>query len=646
MAGTVLRRWNGNGGGRRQGPVSQVDGILSSGKVAGPVVGGAETVLIDAQIGVLSGFESDLSGVERDGTQFCGTVAVPVGRLRRASRFAVRGSDVSPAAEDTFGGTQSSGGSRSWLWTCGTSRRLGHAWLSRSWLWTCGTSRRLWHVCWSCCWFWTSGTSRRFWAWLLVVLLAILQLVVLLAWGDVRSVRMCAWSALRRVRLTVLMTRFSSCRSESPSSRVSRVTSALHNLCPVHSSSFPAHNSHARMSDARRVVNSVGDTEDGGRSSCVYGETKSLSTCTRTGVRRPAVEKLASPQQASSKLHVETWAGLLKNQGPKIFRDEEIIPGCAVRVACPSCPDYYPEPPGPSIVIRNMIGWSLKEKTEKSGVWVFRGALQGENLFSLLDAAGDWVQKGSYHTAWAVPGDSSCSCSYAYGHGPAVGPHTGRRCWPLLAGVWRAIAPLMKPWCAEGDVPTAANLNLYRGWKSCVGWHRDDEPLFGKCGDAKLIVSVSLGSFALFRWRRQSCLSNEDSSCRLDHGDILVMDGQCQDEFLHRTSPGREQNRINITFRWVKQHAASCPLFKAGVACCLPTCAQGSSVSVMGNVCPMVFFGFLGFFLASCAYGESSFFWSPCYVQDLGYLGVPHAGHALLVEFGWGFTFVTPGENT
>ena len=161
-----------------------------------------------------------------------------------------------------------------------------------------------------------------------------------------------------------------------------------------------------------------------------------------------------------------------------------------------------------------------------------------------------------------------------YGHGPAIGPHTGKRCWPLLAGVWRAVAPLMKPWCAEGDLPTAAKVNLYRGWKSCVGWHCDDEPLFGKCGDAKLIVSVSLGNFALFRWRRQSCSDDEGHSCRLDHGDILVMDGQCQDEFHHRTSPGREQDRINITFRWVKQHVAFCPLFKAGVACCLPTCAS------------------------------------------------------------------------
>ena len=57
------------------------------------------------------------------------------------------------------------------------------------------------------------------------------------------------------------------------------------------------------------------------------------------------------------------------------------------------------------------------------------------------------------------PGDSSCTCSYAYGQGPAVGPHTGERCWPLLAGVWRAIAPLMQPWCAEEVLPTAAIVN-------------------------------------------------------------------------------------------------------------------------------------------------------------------------------------------
>ena len=138
-------------------------------------------------------------------------------------------------------------------------------------------------------------------------------------------------------------------------------------------------------------------------------------------------------------------------------------------------------------------------------------------------------------------------------------------------------------------MPTAVNLNLYQGWNSCVGWHCDDEPLFGEYGDAKPIVSGSLGDSAVFRWRRQSCPDDEGHLCWLGHGDILVMDGRCQDEFLHRTDPGREQERINGTFRWVKQHVSSCPLFNAGVACCLPTCAQGSSVLVMENAVCCVF---------------------------------------------------------
>ena len=40
---------------------------------------------------------------------------------------------------------------------------------------------------------------------------------------------------------------------------------------------------------------------------------------TRLGVRCPAVEKLASPQQAPGSLHGEVWASILQKQGPKIF---------------------------------------------------------------------------------------------------------------------------------------------------------------------------------------------------------------------------------------------------------------------------------------------------------------------------------------
>ena len=63
---------------------------------------------------------------------------------------------------------------------------------------------------------------------------------------------------------------------------------------------------------------------------------------------------------------------------------------------------------------------------------------------------------------------------------------------------------------------------------------------------------------------------------------------------------------MNLTFRWVIQHASSCPLFKAGVACCLPTCAQGRSFPVVRDfgVGFGIFFCFFGFFSVSCAYGS------------------------------------------
>ena len=98
-------------------------------------------------------------------------------------------------------------------------------------------------------------------------------------------------------------------------------------------------------------------------------------------------------------------------------------------------------------------------------------------------------------------------------------------------------------------MPTAANLNLYRGLHSCVGWHCDDEPLFGKCGDAKLIVSVSLGNSALFRWRRQSCSSDEGGSCRLGHGAFSSrMVNARTSSFI---GPALAGNRIGLTLRSV-----------------------------------------------------------------------------------------------
>ena len=74
---------------------------------------------------------------------------------------------------------------------------------------------------------------------------------------------------------------------------------------------------------------------------------------------------------------------------------------------------------------------------------------------------------------------------------------------------------------------------------------------------------------------RRRALGEVPASILLDHGDVLVMDGLAQSEYEHCTASGLQGPRVNLTYRWVAQHTASCPL--AGVVgCLLPTCAQGS----------------------------------------------------------------------
>ena len=135
----------------------------------------------------------------------------------------------------------------------------------------------------------------------------------------------------------------------------------------------------------------------------------------------------------------------------------------------------------------------------------------------------------------------------------------------------------MSRYYADGDVPTAANQNLYEGQGAHVPWHRDDEPLFGGSGDPKLIVSLCLGSPVVFKWKAKSCSDSDASSFWLHHWDLLVMDGRCHDEYLYCTSPGLADRRVNITYRWIRNHTSGCPL-AAGVLGSLPTFAHGSPV--------------------------------------------------------------------
>ena len=132
--------------------------------------------------------------------------------------------------------------------------------------------------------------------------------------------------------------------------------------------------------------------------------------------------------------------------------------------------------------------------------------------------------------------------------------------------MWSRVAPFLSPWCGKKDVPTGVNLNQYAGPGSHIRWHSDNEPLFGPQNSPKLIVSLSLGNSVEFMVRRR-VPRGVPSSIRLDHGDVLVMDGVAQSEYEHCTASELQGPRVNLTYRWVAQHTASCPL--AGVVGCV-----------------------------------------------------------------------------
>ena len=243
-------------------------------------------------------------------------------------------------------------------------------------------------------------------------------------------------------------------------------------------------------------------------------------------------------------------------------------------------PSLHPEVPGIQFVspgrgldIRQSMGWTKVCGTAQSGIWVLKGNARARMLPANLDYLRvGWRKQGTYETAWVTPGHD-CLCSYAYGHGAAVRPQTNNAIWHCVIGLWCRVAPLLSPWCDRRELPTGVNLNRYSGPSSFVRWHSDNEPLFGPQNAPKLIVSVSLGNSVEFKVRRRG-QGNVPSLITLDHGDLLVMDGLTQSEYVHCTASGLQGPRVNLTFRWVAQHIASCPL--AGVmGCVLPSCVQG-----------------------------------------------------------------------
>ena len=326
------------------------------------------------------------------------------------------------------------------------------------------------------------------------------------------------------------------------------------------------------------TANACGEVASACNSGSVIGQGPRGRRCTKGRVSGPA-EDLRPVSEVEAGVNFRPAGGVRGQVAGSLPRRQ---PGTGTRrlgrgVVTPS---LHPEVPGIQFVspgygldIRQSMGWTKVCGTTRLGIWVLKGNARACMFSANVDHLRvERMKRGAYKTAWVTPG-RDCLCSYKYGHGAAVRPQTNNAIWDGVIGLWGRVAPFLSPWCGQKDVPTGVNLNQYAGSGSFIRWHSDNEPLFGPQNSPKLVVCLSLGNSVEFMVRRRAP-SNIPSSIRLDHGDVLVMDGLAQSEYEHCTATELQGPRVNLTYRCVAQHTASCPL--AGVVgCVLPTCAQG-----------------------------------------------------------------------
>lgn len=98
----------------------------------------------------------------------------------------------------------------------------------------------------------------------------------------------------------------------------------------------------------------------------------------------------------------------------------------------------------------------------------------------------------------------------------------------------------------SGERFNSCLLNLYHDGREGMGWHSDDEVVLEK---RAAIASLSFGAERRFCFKHKS--TGEKVETRLGHGQLLLMKGTTQENWLHAVPKSTRVHgpRVNLTFR-------------------------------------------------------------------------------------------------
>lgn len=171
----------------------------------------------------------------------------------------------------------------------------------------------------------------------------------------------------------------------------------------------------------------------------------------------------------------------------------------------------------------------------------FLRAADAADLADALTSALAWQRLTSkmFGKEYAVPRDTVWVGPIAYRYSGLRHEAAG---WP------EALVPLRGALedAVEGAAFETVLANRYRDGRDKVGWHADDECIFGT---APVIASISLGASRTFKLRHNS--TRKVLQVELGAGSLLLMCGATQAEYQHCVPEQKSiaGQRINLTFR-------------------------------------------------------------------------------------------------